>query len=401
MERLKKLILVCLCAMSFTFIAPDIERVESMKTYRITPRTEPIDSVLRKYSTYNEKTKNYYTLRSYLEKIEAEGGGTLILAKGTYLSPIRVGVPSNTTIRLEDGVIIKKTFDTGTTKIAATTSVFDLVPPSVLRLKTTVGKYNGSNHVTIEGQGNAQIDLSHLARGAAFAIAHNANLYIGGLTIRNQNGSHAIELDATNHAVIENMAFINATMIKNTGPNESINLDTPDPVTQGFRWKWSAQDRTPNQNIVIRNNTFKNINVAVGTHQYSQDRPHQNIRIEYNTIDGTKDHAISMMNWEKPIVQMNTIRNVHRADGKAIAILGRGVVGGIIKGNKIENTDRAIQMQPHQSNGFKPVYNRFTDAEKLNFRKNKIKQVNVGQVVLYSKLNDFSVETSERFNFVP
>lgn len=130
------------------------------KTYRITPKTEAIDPTIRKYTTYNAKTRNHYTMRSYLERLEKEGGGTLVLTKGTYLSPLRVGIPSNTTVILEDGVVIKKTTETGTTKISATTSVFDLVAPSVLRLNKKVGKYDGSQNVKIIGKGNAQIDLN-------------------------------------------------------------------------------------------------------------------------------------------------------------------------------------------------------------------------------------------------
>ncbi len=398
---MKTRMMLAVCLIVAFLLLPDTEHAVSMKSYRITPQTEPIDPVLRAYSTYNAQTKNHYTLRSYLEKIEAEGGGTLVLSKGMYQSPLRVGVPSNTTIILEDGVIIKKTNETGTPKLQATTSIFDLVPPSVLRLNKTVGTYSGSKNIKIIGQGNAQIDLNYFPRGSAFAIAHNENLYLGGITIRHQQGSHAIELDATKTALIENMHFVDAKMIAGTGPNESINLDTPDPVTKGFQWKWSAQDRTPNHDITIRNNDFTNINVAIGTHQYSQDRPHTAVRILNNVIDGTKDYAISMMNWNQPVIQYNTIRNVHRADGKAIAILGRGVVGGSIKHNRLEKVDRAIQFQPHVNYGFKPLYNRFTDKEKLSFRQNEVNQATVNQVVLFSKLGVYSAETSERFNFIP
>lgn len=398
---MKRRMMLGVCLVLVFLLLPDTEHAISMKSYRITPQTEPIDSALRTYSTYNAQTKNHYTLRSYLEKIEAEGGGTLVLSKGVYLSPLRVGVPSNTTIILEDGVIIKKTKETGTPKLQATTSIFDLVPPSVLRLHTTVGTYSGSKNIKIIGRGSAQIDLNYFPRGSAFAIAHNENLYLGGITIRHQQGSHAIELDATKTALIENMHFVDVKMIAGTGPNESINLDTPDPVTKGFQWKWSAQDRTPNHDITIRNNDFTNVNLAIGTHQYSQDRRHTAVSILNNVIDGTKDHAISMMNWNQPVIQYNTIRNVHGPDGKAIAILGRGIVGGSIKQNRLEKIDRAIQFQPHVNYGFKPLYNRFTDKEKLSFRQNEVKQATVNQVVLFSKLSVFSAETSERFNFIP
>lgn len=399
---MKKLSIVCLFTLSFVLISPLVDRVEGAgkKTYIITPRTEAIDPLIRKYTTYNSKTKNHYTMRSYLEKLEAQGGGTLILKKGTYLSPLRVGIPSNTTVILEDGVIIKKTTETGTKKISATTSVFDLVAPSVLRLNKKMSGYNGTKNAKIIGKGNAQIDLNHVPRGSAFAIAHNENLYIGGITVRNQYGSHAMELDATKKAVIENMKFLNAKMIPNTGPNESINLDTPDPVTKGFPWKWSIQDSTPNQNITIRNSHFSNINVAIGTHQYSKNRLHTNIRIEGNTINRTKDYAISMMNWKNAIIQNNVIQNVHRADGKAMAILGRGVIGGTIRYNEFKDADRAIQMQPYQSYNYPPIYNVFTESEKQNMRLNRVTRIDSAQIVLFTKLNQYTYKTAEQYSFL-
>ncbi|MGX8235924.1 hypothetical protein [Exiguobacterium undae] len=396
----KSVIVMGITACVFGGMLSNPAEAATKKTYSITPKTEAIDPLIRKYTTYNAKTRNHYTMRSYLEKLEAEGGGTLILKKGTYLSPLRVGIPSNTTVILEDGVIIKKTSETGTSKISATSSVFDLVAPSVLRLNKKMSGYNGTKNAKIIGKGNAQIDLNHFPRGSAFAIAHNENLYIGGITVRNQKGSHAMELDATNKAVIENMKFVDSTMIPNTGPNESINLDTPDPVTKGFPWKWSKQDSTPNQNITIRKNKFLNINVAIGTHQYSENRLHSNVRIENNLIDGTKDYAISMMNWKNPTVINNVIRDVHRADKKAMTILGRGVIGGTIRYNQFENADRAIQMQPFQSDGYAPIYNAFTENQKKIMQQNRIKNVGLDQIVLFTKLNEFTYKTAERYPFM-
>lgn len=372
---------------------------ETATAYRVSPGTEPRDAAMKKWSTYNEKTKQHYMLRSYLEKLEAEGGGTLTLSKGTYILPMRMAIPSNTTIVLEDGVVLKKSMDTGG-PATATTSVIELAPPSVVHGGKTVGGYDGSKNVTIIGKGNATIDLNRMKRASAFAVAHTDNLKISGITVKNQLGSHSIELDASRNAVIENMKFIDATAVPNTGPNEVINLDTPDPVTKGFPWKWSKQDRTPNVNVLIRNNLFKNVNAAIGTHQYSDGKPHQSIKIIGNTIDGTKDHAIWMTNWTKPTVTDNVIRNVRKADKKAIAILGRGVSSPIVQRNRIELADRAMQFQPIQLYGFRPVYNKMTDAEKLALRKNTVKGTAINQIVLFSKLNVYSTETSERFNFI-
>lgn len=52
-------------------------------------------------------------LRSYLERINYAGGGTLVLAKGTYKVPCVLYLCSNIKIVLRDGAIIKKTSKTG------------------------------------------------------------------------------------------------------------------------------------------------------------------------------------------------------------------------------------------------------------------------------------------------
>lgn len=70
---MKKGLVFGICLLLVFLLVPHPEHAKSMKSYRITPQTEPIDPVLRSYSTYNAKTKNHYTLRSYLERIEKEG----------------------------------------------------------------------------------------------------------------------------------------------------------------------------------------------------------------------------------------------------------------------------------------------------------------------------------------
>jgi len=367
--------------------------------FQVTPASLPNHPTMAKWSTYTEQTKHHYMLRSYLEKIEEAGGGTLTLAKGTYDLPMKIAIPSNTTLILEDGVTLEKTNDTGTPLVKPTTSVIEVVAPSVVSGGKKVGGYEGSQNVKIIGKGSATIDLNGIARSSALAIAHNRNLLLKGITIKDQYGSHAIELDATKDALIEDMKFLGSKAIPNTGPNESINLDTPDPVTGGFLWKWSAQDRTPNENVIIRNNIFKNVNVAIGTHQYSDDRPHKKIRIENNVINGTKDHAIFLMNWSYPVIKKNDIRNVHRMDGKAIAVYGRGVVRPIIENNTITDADRAIQFQPYQQPGFKALKNVLTKSDTERLRKNSVRKVKENQIILYQKLNIFTMKTSVRLNF--
>ncbi len=98
-------------------------------TYQVTPTTKPINKSYLKYSTYNDQTKNYYMLRSYLEKLESTKGGKLILKKGTYLVSNALYVPSNVTIELSDGAKIIKGKSTGS-KIVPSKSIFQFIRPS-------------------------------------------------------------------------------------------------------------------------------------------------------------------------------------------------------------------------------------------------------------------------------
>ncbi len=85
---MKRRMMLGVCLALVFLLLPDTEHAISMKSYRITPQTEPVDPALRAYSTYNAQTRNHYTLRSYLEKIEAEGGGTLSLVKRRVSVPV-------------------------------------------------------------------------------------------------------------------------------------------------------------------------------------------------------------------------------------------------------------------------------------------------------------------------
>ena len=61
---MKTRMMLAVCLIVAFLLLPDTEHAVSMKSYRITPQTEPIDPVLRAYSTYNAQTRNHYTLRS-------------------------------------------------------------------------------------------------------------------------------------------------------------------------------------------------------------------------------------------------------------------------------------------------------------------------------------------------
>jgi hypothetical protein len=321
----------------------------SVKAFSVTPTSETFQNAFTNYSTYNSITKQYYMLRSYLEQLEKVGGGTLTLAAGTYEICNSLYVPSHVTLYLEDGVVIKKTEQTGTEALISAKSIFQLAAPSKSKIAGAYGDYNGETDIQFIGKGTAIIDLNYVADAIGIVFGHNSEVSISGITFQNMNSGHFIELDASRDVTIENNSFLNHKASQ-TGMKEAINIDTPDKNTGGFKEAWTNYDCTPNKDILIQNNTFKDLERAIGTHKYSEGKYHENIQIMNNKIENTTSDAIRIMNWTTPIIKGNEIK--HAGTGTDRAILASGVIHPVITGNSIMDTPRAIQIMPWKnSNG--------------------------------------------------
>ena len=116
--------------------------INASKTYTITPKSSTYKKKYKKAAAYNSATKHYFLIRSYLEQLEKDGGGKLVLKKGTYKVSNVLYVPSNVTIEFKDGVIIKKTTKTNTKKMKASGGLFEFMEPSKSKKKGVHGKYN-------------------------------------------------------------------------------------------------------------------------------------------------------------------------------------------------------------------------------------------------------------------
>ncbi|MGE6257309.1 right-handed parallel beta-helix repeat-containing protein [Heyndrickxia sporothermodurans] len=319
-------------------------------TYTIAANSTPIDKQMLKYSTYNKYTKQYYTLRSYLEKLEKKGGGTLVLKKGTYTISSTLYIPSNVTIRFQNGVKIIKGTKTNTSKIKVTKTLFQFIRPSVSAKKNVYGKYNGEKNISLIGEGKVIFDLKYIKDAIAVVAGHNRNIRIENIQFYNVNSGHFLEIDATDKAVIKNNQFINASKSANK-LKEGINLDTPDLLTKGFGHPWSKFDKTPDRNITIEGNTFKNLGRAIGTHKYSEGKFHEKVIIRNNKIQQTRSDAIRAMNWSNPIIENNTIEDVASGTGTLRGILASGVKNPTFKNNQFKKVSRSMQFMPWKNDG--------------------------------------------------
>lgn len=346
----------------------------SKKVYRITTSTKPCDTSA-KYSTYNKYTKYYYTLLSYLKKLEQEGGGTLELSKGTYTISNTLYVPSNVTIKLKDGVKIVKGKKTGTSKFPASKSIFQFCGYSKSRKNGVYKKYNGESNISLIGEGTVIINMNYDKDAVGIMMCHNRNIKIVGITFQNMYSGHFIEMDASNTVTVKNCTFKNHKDSKKNN-KEAINLDTPDKNTNGFHADWSSYDKTANENVTISKCSFRNLERSIGTHKYSQNKLHTNVQILNNTITNCDLDAIRVMNWKEPIIKGNTITNVGNKKSGLRAILMSGVINPQVSGNVFKKVSRPIQIIPWKNTGdgeeYDIIYNSISDACLEIMKNNKL-----------------------------
>lgn len=308
------------------------------KTYTISPKTKPCDNTVHARA-YNKKTKNYWTIRSYLRKIERKKGGTLVLKKGTYKITNTLYVPSNTHIILKDGAVLKKTKTTGSKIMPAASSMIQFLRDSRAKKKAVVGKYNGEKNITITGEGTASIDLCGLKMGnkdvIGIIMGHNQNVTIENVTFKNMRYGHLIEMDASKNVTIKNCTF---TGHKASGKNnkEAINLDTPDKKRTGFKSQWSKMDGTSNYGVSITGCTFSNLEVGVGTHRYTGNSYHTNVTISGCTFSNDQT-AFRVLNWKNATITQNTITNITPNARYPYAFFMAGVQGINFSYNTFKN----------------------------------------------------------------
>lgn len=323
--------------------------------YTISTKSKSFRNIYK--AKHTSSNRDYYVIRSYLERLEKTKGGTLTLKAGTYRVAGILFIPSNVTVRLSDGVTIKKY------KASGTNSLFHFVPSS--RSYSKITRYNGTHDSRLVGSGKAVIDLRYVKEGLAIAMGHNKNITVSGITFKNMYSGHFIELDANYNAVIRDCQFLNGR--ESEYYKEAINLDIPDKNTGGFGVRWSSQDRTVNKNITIENCRFRNLDRAIGTHAYTSEKFFTGIHIRDNYFGATVEDPIRICNWSKPSIQDNIFM---LEDGIATrAIYCTGVISPVISGNTFQGYQRAIEFKPCKNSIVHPAAYKYKEAYNVLSRK--------------------------------
>ncbi|MBP5330614.1 MAG: right-handed parallel beta-helix repeat-containing protein [Lachnospiraceae bacterium] len=369
--------------------------------FRITEEKRPYKDYFTGRSEYNEYTKDYYVVRSYLERLSTLGGGMLIFAAGTYHFTNTLCIPSNTTILIEDGATLVKTDYTGDPWIEPTQSLFQTV--SYSHTQTKFSEYNGEHDITIIGQGSATIDLNFV-KSIALTAAHCQRLTVKGISFKNLNSLHFIELDASKDVEISGNVF-SGCVPSPTQRKEAINIDTPDEETNGFKQGWTSYDCTPNLNVTISDNVFENLETAIGTHKYSEGMYHTNIVIKNNTFVDVTSYVVRMMNWKDCVVSDNYFMLRERADeSKTVnAVILNGAVNPTVTGNLFDNFTTAIKAAHWKNSGsgkiYAETYNKLSKKNLNAMKKNKVVDCTNNYFEVYTVFGDNTDQNLKTYKF--
>lgn len=370
-------------------------QTKSDKTFTITPNSEPYREHyddLPEYKANSSQARTYFVFRSYMEQLEYAGGGTITVAPGTYKLSHAVCIPSNVTVNFQSGVRIQKV-KAADTSLAINKTMFEIVPPSKEGEKNSVGGYNGSRNVTLQGDVNVVIDCDNVLNAMAIIMGHAQNITIRNIAFTNEYGSHFIELNSSKNVTIENCSFTDFRIYNNKSHKEAINVDTTDSNNNGFNYDWSTHDRTACDTVNIKGCMFNNMGAAVGSHTYSvntlnQQIYHENVTIQDCKVNQTYNAAVRMMNWRNAVIKDNVFAGIQGLQDnkgyKYVCVLAKGVVNPTIKGNTFSkggtkkncavriDMKSSADVQAAINAGYADSYSQITEQNIIDLRDNTV-----------------------------
>lgn len=389
----KAFFFILLC---FTLCVSVSRQADAKKNFTLSSSSKPYKNKYVKTPAYNNYTKHYLTIRSYLDYMATQGGGTLTLKKGTYNLTNAIPIPSNVTLVLKDGVVMNKTDNTHLKSLKAGHVMIECVRGSRLTKKNIVGKYNGEKNIRIVGEGKVVMNLGKCNKSEAIRVPHCSNISIENISFTNLRDGHFIEVTGSKNVSVTDCTFSN----NKNGERCAINLDTPDKVTNGFNGAYSKFDKTPVLNVTIQNCGFYNLYRGIDTHRFSPNKYHTNVQILNCTFKNSIQSPIMMENWKNAVIKGNTIDGVQGWSQNDIQkekfgiFMRGGVIDPVISENNINNVFMPFYAKGHKEPAgdiaarYPATYNSISEAS-IESMKNNTLGANV--VLRYFAINHHDI----------
>ena len=328
---------------------------------------------------------------------------TVYVPSGTYYIQDTLMISSNTRLRLDTDTILVNT-DVYTSMLVG-------------RGDREIGGHDQINNIHIEGgtwDGNDL--LGEFYQGIMF-LRHGTNISIKNTTLKNAT-NHFLNLSGTKDALVENVVFKDmqeytgsdsefwegvpqSNKVQRLNAIEAIHLDY---THLPFEPNAFPHDDTPCVNITIRDCVFEDVYSGVGTHHDLPDVYSTNIVIENNTFKNILYTCISSYSYNELSVKGNIAEN---ATSFLIALNSEGSVSnnsitGAFQGEfeatpsqrmRIQNSKLSISENIIDGGERSAIY--AADNSKVTINNNTIKNCNEIAISLVDAQGDISENTLE------
>ncbi|GIP36933.1 hypothetical protein J31TS4_02130 [Paenibacillus sp. J31TS4] len=227
------------------------------------------------------------------------GQATVEVPAGTYRMTKELYIFRNTHLKMDKGTVLLRMHDGNLLRNYRASDVFY--------------GYEGNGNITIEGgtfDSNA-VNYPRVCNG--MALAHAEHITLRGVTIKDTQSGHGIELTGVRHVLIEQCRFV-GFMYTSQYYCEAIQLEPA--LKAGFIGQ--AADHTPTHHVTVQNCFFGASGTpgtvpwpcGVGAHGAYPDAYFDHIIVRDNVMENSTYWAIRPFKWRNSVISGNHLKRV-------------------------------------------------------------------------------------------
>ncbi len=269
----------------------------------------------------------------------------IVIAPGTYKTDQSVYLPGNTWLYAKGATIIGTDGGTGAQPTSMIRNFETCTSSFYSGSKAGKSLYvnNISRNIKIEGGTwkNLECKSENALNGAAIRFSNVRNLIISDVTIKCKKRQHIVEVADIKGMTMKGCSLSGNTVDNsasyNVQPKEALQLDVAIYIKdKNPAFNYSKQTGKGCHNVIIKNNTFKNVARGLGSHNGTygvvESKPYTNVTVQNNTVQKCAGEGIFAQHWSKCTIKNNTVKNARRA-----GIYLKESNNNVVRGNKISN----------------------------------------------------------------
>ncbi|WP_054955644.1 NosD domain-containing protein [Paenibacillus dakarensis] len=235
-----------------------------------------------------------------LDEAVQRGRATVLVPAGIYRMTQELYIFRHTHLKMDADAVLLRTHNDNLIRNYRASDVFY--------------GYEGNSHITIEGgtlDSNA-VQYTRVCNG--MALAHAEHITLRGVTIKDTQSGHGIEMTGVRHVMIDQCRFV-GFMFTSQNYSEAIQLEPA--IKAGFIGQ--AADHTPTHHVTVQNCFFGASGTpgtvswpcGVGAHGAYPGAYFDHIIVRDNVMEGSTYWAIRPFKWQNAVISGNHMKKVN------------------------------------------------------------------------------------------